>query len=395
VNRRGQVKRIYMDYAASTPVDPRVREAMEPYFTEVYGNPSSLHSEGQRAAMALEEAREKVASLVAAPKPRNIIFTSGATEATNLAIKGVAQRSKERKRILISAIEHISVVNVCKYLKKQGFEVLEVPVDSYGTVSTEALKEMLTKEVCLVSIMYANNEIGTIEPVREIGEIAREAGVPFHCDATAACGKVPVNVEEDNIDLLTISSNDMYGPKGTGALYVRDGIRLEPLIHGGGQERGLRSGTENLPNIVGMGKAAELAGAEMEKEGKRLMGLRDALIKGVLDSIPESYLNGHPKKRLPNNAHFRFSYIEGESIILSLDMIGVQAASGSACTSKTLEPSRCLTAIGLSHVEAHGSLQLTLGRENTMEDVKYVVDNLPGIIKRLRAMSPLAPKTES
>ncbi|RMF91041.1 MAG: cysteine desulfurase [Methanobacteriota archaeon] len=384
-----------MDYAGSTPVDPRVKEAMEPYFSEVYGNPSSLHSAGREAAEALSKAREQVAGLVNAKAPRNIIFTSGATEATNLAIKGVAARSKDKKEILISAIEHISVVNVCRYLQKQGFTIRTVPVDSYGLLDLEALKEALSEKTALISVMYANNEIGTIEPVREIGGIARDAGVPFHCDATAACGKVPIDVEKERIDLLTISSNDMYGPKGTGALYVRDGIRLEPLIHGGGQERGLRSGTENLPNIAGMGAAAELAGAEMEREGKRLTGLRDTLIKGVLDSIPESYLNGHPKKRLPNNAHFRFSYIEGESIILSLDMIGVQAASGSACTSKTLEPSKCLTAIGLSHEEAHGSLQLTLGRSNTMEDVKYVVDNLPGIIKRLRAMSPLAPKMES
>ncbi|MFQ5800547.1 MAG: cysteine desulfurase family protein [Candidatus Hydrothermarchaeales archaeon] len=389
------MKRIYLDYAGSTPVDPRVKEAMGRYFEEVFGNPSSLHSVGREASEALEEGREKVASLVGAQANRNIVFTSGATEATNLAIKGITFRSKEKKHIIISAIEHISVTNVCRFLQKQGFEVTEVPVDELGVVDLEALKETVTKETALISVMYANNEIGTIEPVKDIGEIARDSKVPFHCDATAVCGKVPINVQKENIDLLTISSNDMYGPKGTGALYINDGIRLEPLIHGGGQERGLRSGTENLPNIVGMGVAAEIASKGMGKESKRLIGLRDALIKGVLDSIPESYLNGHPENRLPNNAHFRFSYIEGESIILSLDMIGVSAASGSACTSKTLEPSKCLIAIGLSHEEAHGSLQLTLGRSNTMEDVKYLVSNLPDIVKRLRAMSPLAPREES
>lgn len=389
------MKRIYMDYAGSTPVDARVKEVMERYFEEVFGNPSSLHSAGREASEALEEGREKVASLVGAQANRNIIFTSGATEATNLAIKGIAFRSKEKKHIIISAIEHISVTNVCRFLQKQGFKVTEVPVNELGVIDLEALKEAVTSKTALISVMYANNEIGTLEPVREVGEIARDSKVPFHCDATAACGKVPINVQKENIDLLTISSNDMYGPKGTGALYINDGIRLEPLIHGGGQERGLRSGTENLPNIVGMGVAAEIASKEMGKESKRLIGLRDALIKSILKSIPESYLNGHPENRLPNNAHFRFSYIEGESIILSLDMIGVSAASGSACTSKTLEPSKCLIAIGLSHEEAHGSLQLTLGRSNTMEDVKYLVSNLPDIVKRLRAMSPLAPREES
>jgi cysteine desulfurase len=389
------MKRVYMDYAGSSPVEPRVKKAMEPYFSKVFGNPSSLHFGGREPSEALVSAREKVAMLVGSEKPKNIIFTSGATESTNLAIKGLAFRSKEHREIIISAIEHISVSNVCRFFQKQGFEVKVLPVDEFGFVDPESLKDTITKDSALISIMYANNEIGTIEPVREIGAIARDAGVPFHCDGTAACGKVPVDVQKDNIDILSISSNDLYGPKGTGALYVADGIRLEPLIHGGGQERGIRSGTENLPNIVGMGVAAEIAQKGMKKEGERLIQLRDSLIKGMLDSIPESYLNGHPKKRLPNNSNVRFSYIEGESIILSLDMIGVAAATGSACTSKTLEPSKCLTAIGLSHEEAHGSLQLTLGISNSMEDVKYVLDNLPNIIERLRAMSPLAPKLEN
>ncbi len=389
------MKRIYMDYAGSSPVDTRVKEAMEPYFSQVFGNPSSMHSTGREASEALESAREKVASLVSAKRAKNIVFTSGATEATNLAIKGIASRSKDKKEIIVSAIEHISVTNVCRFYQKQGFTITTLPVDEYGFVDLEALKESLSNETALVSVMYANNEIGTIEPVREISGITRDAGVPFHCDATAACGKVPIDAVSDSIDLMTISSNDMYGPKGIGALYIRDGLRLEPLIHGGGQERGIRSGTENLPGIVGMGTAAELAQKEMKANSKRLVGLRDPLIKGILDSTPESYLNGHPSKRLPNNAHIRFSYIEGESIILSLDMIGVSAASGSACTSKTLEPSKCLTSIGLSHEEAHGSLQMTLGPSNNMEDVKYMIDNLPGIIKRLRTMSPLAPREEN
>jgi cysteine desulfurase len=388
------MKRIYMDYAGSSPVEPRVKEAMEPYFKDIFGNPSSLHSAGRESNAALERVRESVAKLVGAKRPKNIVFTSSATESTNLAIKGLAQRSKEKRQIIISAIEHISVTNVCRYFQKHGFEITVIPVDGFGFVDLKSLKDAISKNTALVSIMHSNNEIGTLEPVREIGEITHDNDVPFHCDATASCGKVTVDVEKDKVDLLTISSNDMYGPKGTGALYVKDGMRLEPLIHGGGQERGLRSGTENLPNIVGMGVAAELAQKGMKKESKRLIELRESLTKGILDSIPESFLNGHPTKRLPNNVHIRFSYIEGESIILSLDMIGVAAASGSACTSKTLEPSKCLTAIGLSHESAHGSLQLTLGKSNTMADVKYVVDNLPGIIKRLRAMSPLAPREE-
>lgn len=384
-----------MDYASSSPVDSRVLKEMQPYFDKLFGNPSSIHSAGREVAEVFEKSREKVAALVGSQAPRNIIFTSGATESINLAIKGTALRSKEKKEILISAIEHISVDNVCKFLIKNGFKVSNIPVDQYGFVKIEALKEMISRDTALISVAYANNEIGTIEPVKEIGEIAADNKVPFHCDGTAAVGKIPVNVVKENIDLLTISSNDMYGPKGTGALYINDGLRLEPLIHGGGQERGIRSGTENIPNIVGMGAAAQIAKDEMSHESDRLKGLRDALIKGILESIPDSYLNGHPKKRIPSNAHIRFSYVEGESIILSLDIIGVQAASGSACTSKTLEPSKCLTTIGLSHEAAHGSLQLSLGKSNTIEEVKYVVDNLPDIIKRLRALSPLAPKEES
>jgi cysteine desulfurase len=388
------LKTIYLDYAASKPVDHRVLSAMEPYYKELFGNPSSLHFAGRDANEALGGARESVSALVRAKRPKNIVFTSGATESINLAIKGVAFRSSEKKQLILSAIEHISVTNACRFFQKQGYTLSVVPVDEYGVLDLEALKETISDKTAIISVMFANNEIGTVQPVREIGEIAQDNNVIFHCDATAAFGQIPLEVEKNNIDLLTVSSNDIYGPKGVGALYIKDGIRLEPLIHGGGQERGLRSGTENIPSIVGFGEAARITEKEMPGESKRLIGLRERLIKGILDSVPESYLNGHPKKRVPNNAHIRFSYIEGESIILSLDMIGVAAASGSACTSKTLEPSKCLTAIGLNHEEAHGSLQLTLGRSNTMEDVKYVIDNLPGIIKRLRAMSPLAPRED-
>jgi len=284
------------------------------------------------------------------------------------------------------------VINICKHLQKQGFEITYVPVDKQGMVDPKRLKDEITDKTILISVMYANGEIGTIQPIREIGKIAHDKQIYFHVDAVAAAGKVPINVKEENIDLLSISSNDMYGPKSVGALYIKRGTRIQPVIQGGGQERGLRSGTENIPCIVGMGKAAEIAQEEMETEGKRLSQLRDKLIKGVLDTIEWSYLNGHPTKRLPNNANLRFSYIEGESLILGLDMLGIQVSSGSACTSKTLEPSHVLLAIGLAHEEAHGSLVFTMGKQNSEEDVDYVLEALPGVVKRLRAMSPLTPK---
>ncbi|MFQ5837118.1 MAG: cysteine desulfurase NifS, partial [Candidatus Bathyarchaeia archaeon] len=370
-----------------------VFEAMKPYFMENYGNPSSSHSFGASAKNILMESREKVARLIGAEKPREVIFTSGGTESNNLAIKGVAYRNKDKgNHIITTTIEHISVINICKHLQKQGFEITYVPVDKQGMVDPEKLKDAITDRTILISVMYANGEIGTIQPIKEIGKIAHENQIYFHVDAVAAAGKVPINVEEENIDLLSISSNDMYGPKGMGALYIKKGTRIQPVIQGGGQERGLRSGTENIPGIVGMGKAAEIAQEEMEAEGKRLSQLRDKLIKGVLDTIERSYLNGHPTKRLPNNANLRFSYIEGESLILGLDMLGIQVSSGSACTSKTLEPSHVLLAIGLAHEEAHGSLVFTLGKQNSEEDVDYVLEVLPGVVKRLRAMSPLTPK---
>jgi len=382
-----------MDHAAGMPVDPRIFEAMKPYFIENYGNPSSSHSFGASARNALMESREKVARLIGAEKPDEIIFTSGGTESNNLAIEGVAYRNKDKgNHIITSTIEHISVINICKHLQKQGFEITYIPVDKQGIVDPQRLKDKITDRTILISVMYANGEIGTIQPVREIVKIAHENEIYFHVDAVAAAGNVPIDVERENIDLLSISSNDMYGPKGIGALYIKKGTRIQPVIQGGGQEKGLRSGTENIPGMVGMGKAAEIAQEEMVAEGRRLSQLRDKLIKSVLDAIERSYLNGHPTKRLPNNANLRFSYIEGESLILGLDMLGIQVSSGSACTSKTLEPSHVLLAIGLAHEEAHGSLVFTLGKQNLEEDVDYVLEVLPGVVKRLRAMSPLTPK---
>jgi cysteine desulfurase len=382
-----------MDHAAGMPVDPRVFEAMKPYFLENYGNPSSSHSLGTNARNALMESREKVARLIGAESPKEVIFTSGGTESNNLAIKGVAYRNKDKgNHIITTTIEHISVINICKHLQKQGFETTYLPVDKQGIVDLERLKDKITERTILISVMYANGEIGTIQPIKEIGKIAHENQSYFHVDAVAAAGKTPINAQEENIDILSISSNDMYGPKGVGALYIKKGTRIQPVIQGGGQERGLRSGTENIPGIVGMGKAAEIAQEEMVVEGRRLTKLRDKLIKGVLNTIERSYLNGHPTKRLPNNANLRFSYIEGESLILGLDMLGIQVSSGSACTSKTLEPSHVLLAIGLAHEKAHGSLVFTMGKQNSEEDVNYVLEVLPGVVRRLRAMSPLTPK---
>ena len=381
-----------MDYSASKPVRPEVIDAMMPYFAQKHGNPSSLYSSGLEAREALEHSRERVASLIGAKK-EEIIFTSGGTESNNFAIKGVSYRNRTRgDHIITTTTEHMSVMNTCKYLGKQGFKVSYIPVDKYGVVEVERLRKEINDKTILVSVIYANGEIGTIQPIREIGEIVHAKNAYFHVDAVAAAGQVPIDVEKDNIDLLSLSSNDLYGPNGVGALYIREGTRIEPIIHGGGQERGLRSGTENMPGIIGMAKAAEIAEKEMLLESRRLERLRDKLITRTLTTIRESYLNGHPTMRLPNNANIRFSYIEGESLILSLDMEGISASSGSACTSKTLEPSHVLLAIGLAHEEAHGSLLFTMGRENSEEDIDYVLTVLPGIVKKLRTISPLTPK---
>jgi len=387
------MRRIYMDHAAGMPVDERVLKTMSPFFVVDYGNPSSVHSFGNEARRATDQARSKVAELIGAEKKEEVIFTSGGTESNNLAIKGVAYRNKDKgNHIITSSIEHISVLNICKHLSKQGFEITYLPVDRYGIVDIESLENKITDKTILVSVMYANGEIGTIEPIREIGEIVHNEKALFHVDAVAAAGQIPIDVQNDDIDLLSLSSNDMYGPKGVGALYIKTGTRIQPVLQGGGQERGLRSGTENIPGIVGMGKAAEIAKAEIGREAERLTVLRDRFIRGMLDGVPESYLNGHPARRLPNNVNVRFSYIEGESLILSLDMEGVACSSGSACTSKTLEPSHVLLATGLRHEEAHGSLVFTLGKQNIEDDVEYVLGLLPDIVKRLRKISPLTPK---
>lgn len=388
------MKKIYMDHASTTPVDPEVVEAISPYFTEYYGNASSLHSFGQEAYEAMENARKKIANLIKA-KPEEIMFTSSGTESDNIAIKGIAYKMKKYKdkgsHIITSEIEHPAVLETCKHLENQGFKVKCLPVDKYGLVSPDDLEEAISTSTFLISIMHANNEIGTIEPIEEIGKIAREREIPFHTDAVQSAGKLDIDVNGMNIDMLSLSSHKMYGPKGTGALFIRKGIKLEPIIQGGGHERGFRSGTENIPGIVGMGKACELAEKRMDVDVVNLKNMRDKLIKGILE-IEESYLNGHPTKRLPNNAHFRFTAIEGESLVMSLDDKGIAASTGSACSSKKLKPSHVLMAIGLNEVEAHGSLRLTLGRQNTDEEIEWVIEVLPTIIEKLREMSPLWKK---
>jgi len=386
-------KRVNMDYAAGKPVDPRAIEAMLPFMKTSYGNPSSLHIAGQEAKLALDEARSKVAELINAEKAESIIFTSGATESNNLAIKGVANRYKDRgTKIITSSVEHMSVVNPAKYLTTKGFEAVFLPVDKFGSLDLGSLEKELNDKTTLVSIVYANGEIGTIEPIEEISKIVHTKNAFLHVDATVAAGQVPIDVQALGVDLLTVSSNDMYGPKGVGALYVKDGIRIEPLFHGGGQEKGLRSGTENIPGVVAFGKAAEIAKQEMQTNLEKLTKLRDRLIEGLLDPLPYTFLNGHPTIRLPDNISVRYSFIEGESMLLSLEMEGVSVSSGSACASKTLEPSHVLLATGLKHEEAHGSIMFSLGRENSLEDVEYVIGLMPSIINRLRKMSPLTPK---
>ncbi len=386
-------RRICMDYSAGKPVDSRVIDEMLPYMKSSFGNPSSLHNLGQEAKKALEASRESIARLVNAEDPDCITFTCGATESNNLAVKGVANRKKSQgTKILTSSVEHMSIVNSFKFLTRQGFQAVFLPVDKFGVLELEKLESELDDNTTLVSIVYANSEIGTIEPIEEISKIVHKKKAYLHVDATAACGQIPIDVQATNIDLLTISSNDMYGPRGVGALYIKKGVTLESIIQGGGQEHGLRSGTENVEGIVGFAKAAEIAQTEMRQNNEKLIKLRDNLIKGLIDPIPYSYLNGHQTQRLPDNVSIRFSFVEGESILLSLDIMGILASSGSACASKTLQPSHTLMALGLRAEEAHGSLMLTLGRENTQEDVNRVNSVVPDIIKRLRDMSPLTPK---
>ncbi|UCG91318.1 MAG: cysteine desulfurase [candidate division WOR-3 bacterium] len=380
---------VYLDYQSSKPVDPRVIEAMQPYFYTTFGNPSSLHSSGDKATRVLDQCRHTLADFIHA-QPDEIIFTSGATESNNLSLIGYAMRNKNKgNHILISEIEHISIHNIAKYLEKNGFTVTKIPVDQYGRVGLRKIEERITEKTILISIGYANNEIGTVQPIAEIGKLCKGKGIAFHTDAVAAEGLLPLDVEKDNIDLLTLSSNDIYGPKGVGVLYGAKGFRMTPIIIGGGQENGLRSGTENIPGIVGMAKAAEIIQKEMAEEVKRFQGYRDRLIENILKTIPRSHLNGHPTERLPNNAHFRFDGIEGESLLLSLKDKGIAASTGSACSSKTLEPSHTLIALGLLHEEAHGSLEFTCGRFNRDNDIDAVLKALPEVVERLRKLSPL------
>lgn len=383
------MRRIYMDYAATTPTHPDVVQAMLPYFTQYFGNPSSIYEDGIKVREAIEAARESLARGLGAD-PREIVFTSGGTEADNHALKGVLYRSAgEKNHVITTAIEHHAVLESCHYLEKQGYEVTILPVDGQGLVDPDAVRKAITPRTAIVSVMHANNEIGTIEPIREISLITREAGVYLHTDAVQTAGILGINVDDLGVDLLSASAHKLYGPKGIGCLYVRKGTKLHSLIHGGAQEGKRRAGTENIPGIIGFGKAMELAIEEREARVAHLLPLRDKLIRGIQESIPEVYLNGHPTLRLPNNVHFRFKYIEGESICLNLDFLGVDTSTGSACSSESLEPSHVLIALRLPVEESHGSMRFTLGRGNSEEDVDYVIKELPPIIEKLRAMSPL------
>ena len=382
--------RIYLDHASSMPVDDRVLEFAKPYLGSSYGNPSSLHSVGLEVKRVVEESRKKIAELIHAENERTILFTSSATEANNLAVKGTALRNiTQGKAVVASAIEHMSVLNPMKELQKNGFSFTMVPVDSTGLVDLNKLEQSVIKTTTLTSIMYGNNEIGTIEPIKEISTLVHEKGLYLHVDAVAAAGKIPIDVQKDGIDLLTLSSNDLYGPQGAGALYVKPGVKLQSIILGGGQERGFRSGTENVFAIAGMGEAARIAQQEMKQESSRLLPIRDDLIREIL-KIEDSFLTGHAVQRLPHHASFRFSSIEGESILLNMDMYNIQVSTGSACSSKTLEPSHVLLAIGLKHEQAHGSMVLTLGRSTTMHDVEPVCKATYETVQRLRKLSPLS-----
>jgi len=365
---------------------------MLPFFSQMYGNPSSLHAFGQEAKHAIEEARYIVAQFIGA-RQEEIIFTSGGTESNNSAIKGVACARRDKgNHIITSKIEHHAVLETCHFLEKQGFEVTYIPVDEFGIVDPADVKKAITGKTILISIMHANNEIGTIEPIAEIGKIAREKGIYFHTDAVQTLGHLSIDVSELNVDLLSASGHKLYGPKGVGILYVRKGVRMLPFMHGGDQEQGRRASTHNVPGIVGFGKAVELAKEEMAKEIKQLTLLRDKLIKGILDKIEYARLNGHPAERLSNNVNVSISYVEGESMLLNLDMEGIACSTGSACTSSSLEPSHVLAAIGLSHELAHGSLRFSLGRLTSEEDIDYCLTRLSGIVRKLRAMSPLYKK---
>jgi len=383
------MERIYFDNSATTPVDPLVLKEMEPFFTQKFGNASSLHSFGREAYNAMESSREKIARVMGA-RSKEVIFTSGGTESDNLAIQGVAFANREKgDHIITCGIEHHAVLNTCEFLATQGFRVTYLPVDEWGLVSTENLKEAIDRRTVLVSIMYANNEIGSIQPIREIGAIAHENGALFHTDAVQAITKMPLDVVKDNIDLMSISAHKFHGPKGVGALYLKKGVKIRPIMYGGGHEKGHRSSTENISGIVGMSKALELTMASMDQSIGSMTTIRDRIIDGVLSVVPRSYLNGHRTLRLCNNAHFRFDFIEGESLVLQLDLEGIAASTGSACSTRSLEPSHVLAALGVRREQSYGSLRISLSRMNRPEEAERLIEVLPGVVSKLREMSPV------
>jgi len=383
------MERIYLDHNATTPVHPEVLEAMLPYYRDKFGNASSVHSYGREAREAIDEAREQVAELIGAD-PREIVFTSGGTESDNFAIKGVAFLNKDKgNHIITSAIEHHAVLNTCKYLERKGFEVTYLRVDEYGVVDLNQLVDSITDRTVLITIMHANNEIGTIQPLEEIGRIAKERGIPLHTDAVQTVGKIPLSVDELQVDLLSLSGHKIYGPKGVGALYVRRGMRLEKLIHGGHHERNRRAGTENVPGIVGLGKAAQLALKNMDREREHLWKLSERLKEGIMKRVEFVRQNGHPQNRIPNTINLSFEFVEGESIVLGLDIHGICVSTGSACTSGSLEPSHVLMALGVPPELAHGSVRFSLGSGNTEEEMDYTVEKVAEVVERLRMMSPL------
>jgi len=387
------MRRIYLDHAATTPVAPEVAKAMAPYFSKDFGNPSTLYSYGREAKVALEEARAKVARLIGAKEPEEIVFTSGGTEADNFALCGIAWANQEKgNHIITTSIEHHAVINVCKFLEKRGFKITYLAVDKNGLVDPLEVKRAITDRTILVSVMHANNEIGTVEPIEEIGEIVKEKGVYFHTDAVQTTGHLSIDVDKLKVDLLAMSAHKLYGPKGVGALYIRRGTKIVPFLYGGEQENRRRASTENVAGIVGFGEACSLAQKDMAEEEEPLTYLRDKLIESILKRIKDSRLNGHPQKRLPGNVNVSVEGVEGESMLLNLDLAGICASSGSACTSSILEPSHVLTAIGVSPEVAHSSLRFTLGKENSEEDINYVLKVLPEIVERLRSMSPIYQK---
>jgi cysteine desulfurase len=383
------MKRIYLDYAATTPMHPEVAKAMMPYFTESFGNPSSIYSYGQEAKSIVEEVRNRIATFISAQE-EEIVFTSGGTEADNFALKGIAFANESKgNHIITSSIEHHAVIESCKFLERRGFKLTYLPLDRSGLVDPADVKNAITNKTVLISIMQANNEIGTIQPIAEISKIAREAEIYFHTDAVQALGHIPINVNEFGVDLLSMSAHKLYGPKGVGALYIRKGTKLIPLMNGGAQERGQRAGTENVPSIVGFGKAVQLAEQEMYHEAERLTSLRDRLIAGILKRIESARLNGHAIKRLPNNVNITIDYVEGESVCLNLDLEGICASTGSACSSSSLEPSYVLLAMGLLPEQAHCSVRFTLGKWTSEEDILRVLEVLPKVVSKLRYISPL------